>query len=454
MATIKKISLKNLWVNTENYRFEPVESQAKAIKIMAENQKEKLLTIAEHISQKGMNPIDLPIVTDMLNHKGKYLVLEGNRRITSLKIFEHPDLLKDASVPATLIKKFRTLNDKFSQTIPEKIECVYFSDPSEADEWIKLKHTGENNGVGTVSWDGQQVGRYQVRVGEKSSPGLQVIEYLKKQKDFDSSLKKKLSDVKVTTLTRLITDKDVQQVLGIYIEEGKVVSRVPENEVLKGYTEVIKNLLTKGFTVKSVYTKEQREEYAKNFPLKARPDLSKADGTDWHTTSASSETSTVTNTSLPKNKKIVTDRNKVIPKGCTIPISNHKVNTIYGELQRLTLSEFIHAPAALLRVFIELSFDIYIETHKLTTTPSSAKSGTNLSQKGFQVINHMTNKGWADKATSIGMSNLLKDKDGILSMETLHAYIHNHRVTPTAETLKLTWDGIQDFIIALWNNIK
>jgi hypothetical protein len=167
---------------------------------MAESQKEKLYNIAEHISQKGMNPIDLPIVTDMLDHKGKYLVLEGNRRITSLKIFSHPDLLKDAMVPSGVIKKFKKLHENFLKAIPEKIDCVYFSDPNEADEWIKLKHTGENNGIGTVPWDGQQVGRYQVRVGEKSSPGLQIIEYLKKNKSFDTSLKKRLPDVKVTTL--------------------------------------------------------------------------------------------------------------------------------------------------------------------------------------------------------------------------------------------------------------
>lgn len=120
----------------------------------------------------------------------------------------------------------------------------------------------------------------------------------------------------------------------------------------------------------------------------------------------------------------------------------------------MSLTDFIFGPAALFRVFIELSFDIYIEEHKLTTAASSAKSGTDLQSKGHQIISHMKNKGWSDDAISLGMRNLLKGKDSILSLETLHAYLHNHRVSPTDDTLKKAWDGIQEFMIILWNNIK
>ena len=454
MADQKKLKLKSLWINTENYRFEPTESQAEAIAVMVEDQNEKLYNIAESISQNGMNPIDLAIVTDLPNHAGKFLVLEGNRRITALKLWTNPSLLKDTSASSGLKKKFDSLNTKAADKIPDTIDCVFFNDPTEADKWIKLKHTGENSGVGTVSWDGQQAARYQVRVGEKSSPGLQVLEYLKAVGAFDPALRAKLPEVRVTTLTRLVTDKDIQKVLGISIESGQVTSTLPEVEVLKGYTQVVKDLLTKGFSVKKVYTKEQREQYANNFPAASRPNLTTSTGTPW--TSNPSKPSVPTPPASPatKVKKSSTERTKVIPKNCNISISNPKVNGVYDELQRLHLSEFIYAASALFRVFIELSFDIYIEEYTLTTAPSSAKSGTALQTKGFQVVNHMKTKGWSDDGISLGIRNLLSGKDSILSLETLHGYLHNHRVSPTDDTLKKVWDSIQDFIIILWNNIK
>lgn len=454
MSTVKKLSLKSLWINTENYRYEPSESQAEAIAVMVEDQKDKLYNLAEDIVENGMNPSDLPIVTDLPSHKGKFLVLEGNRRVTAMKILDNPLLLSDTTVSPSLKKKFNQLHNKSKHKLLDGVYCVFFSDPSEADKWIRLKHTGANEGIGTVSWDGQQTARYQARVGEQSSPGLQVLEYLKNSKLFDESLKGKLSKVKVTTLTRLITDKDIQQVLGIAIENGQVVSKLPEAEVLKGYTQVVKDLLRKEFNVKSVYTKEQREDYANNFPKASRPDLSLASTNSWAATPPKQEQQTPVNSTTPKARKASTDRNKVIPKNCIIKISNPKVNEIYDELQRINLTDFIYSPAALLRVFIELSFDIYIEEHKLTTAPSSAKSGTMLHTKGHQIISHMRNNGWSDDAISLGMRNLLNGKDTILSLETLHAYLHNHRVSPTADTLKKAWDSIQDFVVILWNNIK
>ncbi len=456
MSAPKKVSLKNLWINTENYRFEPAESQAEAIAVMVENQKDKLYNIAEHIAKKGMNPIDLPIITDMPNHKGKYLVLEGNRRLTALKLYSNPDLLKDTSASASLKKKFRDLHNKVSESIPTHAECIFFSNPNDADEWIKLKHTGENNGVGTVGWDSQQVGRFQSRVGEKSSPGLQVIDYLRKNRTTDPELKAKLSGVPVTTLTRLVTDKDVQRILGISIVDGHVVSKLPDSELLKGYSHVIKDLLKKDFSVKDVYTKEQRIEYAKKFPQAAKPNLSLA-GSGQPTSSAPEASPTPVAVLPPTSKpqKASTDRAALIPKTCIINVTNHKVNRIYEELQRLKLADFVFASSALLRVFIELSLDLYVEQNGLTKNAlSSAKSSTSLQGKGNAVINHMKNKGWTDDAISLEMRNMLNGKDTILSLETLQAYLHNHRVSPTDATLKLSWDGIQDFMIALWNHIK
>ena len=67
----------------------------------------------------------------------------------------------------------------------------------------------------------------------------------------------------ITTLTRLLTDKDVQSVLGIGIQDGDIVHKVQDSEVLKGYTQIISDLLRNDFNVKSVYDKELNEQEAR-----------------------------------------------------------------------------------------------------------------------------------------------------------------------------------------------
>ncbi len=158
MAKTKLIKLTQLLVNTENYRFEPVASQKEAIDTMVENQGDKLYNLAKHIVVNGLNPNDSIQIINSNHEKNKYIVLEGNRRTVSLKILSNPDLL-EGSKHSNLKRKFRKLHDAYELTIPKNVQCTVYDDPVEANKWIKIKHFGQNEGVGTVDWDGQQVQR-------------------------------------------------------------------------------------------------------------------------------------------------------------------------------------------------------------------------------------------------------------------------------------------------------
>ena len=80
----KSVSIDILDINTENPRFETVSSQREALTVMIENQRGKLVELANDIAINGLNPSDLCMVTPQENG-GKFKVLEGNRRITALK---------------------------------------------------------------------------------------------------------------------------------------------------------------------------------------------------------------------------------------------------------------------------------------------------------------------------------------------------------------------------------
>ena len=167
------VDILSLNINIENPRFEMVSNQREAIKTMIEDQKEKLIKLAEDIISEGLNPGDPIFITKHKKQKGVYNVLEGNRRVTALKLLENPDLIPESN--KSILNKFKKLSEQYSKSPIEKVPCILFDDEKEAEHWIKLKHTGQNDGVGTVGWDAQQKARFDERVKGKYNYALQII---------------------------------------------------------------------------------------------------------------------------------------------------------------------------------------------------------------------------------------------------------------------------------------
>ncbi len=445
MPKTSDIQISDLLINTENYRFDALTGQKEAIDKMIENQQDKLYLLAEHIMEHGLNPNDrIQVVPD--SHTGKkFIVLEGNRRTVALKLLDNPELI-DMSQFSSLKKKFQKLRSSKAGNLLNEVECTVYDDPSEADVWIKIKHAGQSNGIGTVAWNAQQVQRFEEKVEGKSSIALQTINLLKGSKDTSGKLKENLSSLKITNLDRLLDDPEVRQFLGIEINNGVLQSSVEEKEVVKGLVQVAKDLLDPDFKVKQIYTKYDRRDYINNFPKEAVPNKSKVAKKRWQFTKSGSTSKSSKPTKQKPNPK---DRRHLIPKSCILKIDNPKVNTIYNELQKLDLYKFTNAAAVLLRVFIELSLDCYMEKHNLQTANKDSK----LVIKVQAVSSHMETSNYADKYICKGIRNAVQDKNGLLGIETWHAYVHNSDFSPTYQNLNITWDNLQTFTEKLWESV-
>ncbi|SMO79683.1 hypothetical protein [Solitalea koreensis] len=457
MARTKKIKLTNLLVNTENYRFETVASQKEALDKMLDNQNDFLFNLAEHIMEFGLNPNDSIQVIASAHDKNYYIVLEGNRRTTCLKFLNNPDLIEGAKY-LSLKRKFKKLNEVNKDRLVSEVDCVIYDDPKEADIWIGLKHGYGKYGTGTDGWDPLQKQRFGEKTEGKTSTSIQIIKLLKASPDVPAEIKSNVEKINTTNLDRLIDDPDVRTFLGIEFNNGTIQSKIDEKEVVKGLTQVVKDILDPKFTVKKIYDKDARKDYIQNFHKASIPDTSIAAGKLWQINSSSSASPVVASkpASSIKSKPIPTERKKLIPKTCGMSINNPKVNAIYHELMDIDVTRHTNAVAVLFRVFVELSVDSYVEEHSLTPTPSpsAAKSGMNLQQKINVVANHLDTKKWADQAICKGVKSSVKDSNDILGLDTWHAYVHNNRFSPKAENLIITWDNMQDFMVILWNNIK
>ena len=447
----KQIDISLLNINIENPRFEMVGNQREAIKTMIEDQGDKLIKLADDIVNKGLNPGDPIFVVEHEKNKDQYNVLEGNRRATALKLLENPDLIPETN--KSLLIRFRKLSEQYSKSPIEKVNCILFDSENEAEHWIELKHTGQNDGIGTVSWDAQQKARFDERVKGTSSYALQIIDFLQKTSTVDSAIKSKLKNVKSSSLQRLVTDPDFRRVAGIEIKNGKVQTKFEPSEVAKPLTKVVRDLLRADFNVKDIYYKDDRLNYLETFKKSDLPDKTQELAGNWELISTT-RPKKIDRSKLKKDKKkkdtaLISKRFTIIPKSTIIPISHSRINKIYHELKDLDLRDFENSCAITFRVFIELTLDSYLETFPLATVNDSSK----LSHKLKEVATDLINKKHLPKEKLKGAFTASTMKDSIFSINTFNAYVHNKDFHPEPESLKKNWDNLEIFFIKIWELI-
>lgn len=452
----KLIKVSNLKINFENPRFESVENQREAINSVIENQKEKLIRLGNDIIENGLNPSDLIIVTPDTIDTNSFIVLEGNRRVTTLKILNNPNLVSSTKMNG-LLNRFKKLSDKFNENPIFKAQCVVFENEIDAMKWIKLKHTGENEGVGTVTWDAQQKARFEEKIEGKSSYALQIIEHLKNDEGFEENLKSELSKIPSSSLQRLLTDPNVRKVIGLDIKNGKIITSYSSDEIRKPLSKIVRDLTRPDFTVKQIYYKEDRENYIETFnkidiPVK---DINigewEIDGKNYK---KSVNVDDNTNKDIDQGGKkkhdapLSTNRKTLIPSSCIIKIKINRVNKIYRELKTIKVDEFENAVSVLFRVFIELSIDSFIESKKLNCTIDDS-----LGLKVGKVVEYLKTNTDITKQELSPVNTSLSNKNSYLSMMTFNQYVHNKHAIPSPKELKISWEGLEPFIVKLWETI-
>jgi hypothetical protein len=102
--------------------------------------------------------------------------LRGNRRLCALKALEAPDQFSGA-VSATTLTGLRKFSAQYLEEGPiETVRCVTFRDRREAQHWLALRHTGENEGAGIVPWDAEATSRFRAERGS-SEPFRQALDF-------------------------------------------------------------------------------------------------------------------------------------------------------------------------------------------------------------------------------------------------------------------------------------
>ncbi len=450
MSEIKSIPLVNLLLDVVNPRFETEQdNQRDAIRTMAEEQGEKLLSLADDIVEHGLDPASLTIVMPSETGASRHVVLEGNRRVVALKILQQPDLVSGVWSGKRL-QRLKELHSKFKPAQIKDIPAVVLPDREAANHWIVLRHRGEQGGRGIVSWDGMAVARYeQRRGGGRTAVALKVVDFVKERGSLDQETLDRLPDVPLTTLQRLLNDPAARGKLGIDVVDGEIKTELPDEEVLKGLTKIVQDAAHGDLKVSTIETKKHRSDYLKGFKPAELPSARARRGEQREVGATGAAAPVVTRqrpTHAPRKRTVL------VPHTCVLSITQAKTRDIYSELRRLKVEEYPNAIGVLFRVFLELSVDHYIVTKKIATKAQLAKpQDFPLNKKVLKVADHLESTGVLTKQELIGARRAAaKDHFLAASINTLHAYVHDADFGPGPTDLKKGWDSLERFFKALW----
>lgn len=361
----KVIPLSKLLINKDNDRFEPSSNEKEAVNVMLAKMGSKIYRIAQHILDNGLSPKPFYVVS----FGDKFLVKEGNRRTTAIKLMTRPNLI-DSKLFPQLKKGFIKLNIQFKNSPITKIQCFVFDNITEADKWVKLEHTGEQKGIGIVNWNSEQIKRFDMKYGKMPPIEIQALDFLKSSPYTEDSTLNLLSGLKVTNLQRLLSDRFVREKLGLRFENSKLKSNIEESEIVKGLSLIINDITKPDFIVGKIYTSKLRADYINGYKTNSLPDLNQKVEKEWLLVDPTIEIPEEKNAFPSNNTKgsdkkgfsnieSIIKRKTLIPRSCLINITNVKVAKLYYELQRLDINSFTICSSIALRVFIELSVDTF-----------------------------------------------------------------------------------------------
>ncbi len=450
-ADSKTLKIEDLTFDLSNPRYPPHTSQREALSKIADDQGMKLVKLAEDIVNNGLNPTKRVLV--MSANNGGFVVLEGNRRIAALKLLTQKELRSSLNLPARIEKKFQALSDRAQSdgSLPVEVNCVVTT-REEANYWIQLEHTGENEGIGVVDWDG--AARQRFRGG---SPALQAVDLV--TQFLDAKTQELLPQIAHTNIERLLNTPEARQALGVELINGKLTLMEPEGHARARLVAVVTDITHRRIKVTQLDTKDLRVQYANE--VAARPLIPITNSVGKSGVSVNAGTPTASAPSRP-SRRVAVQRTTLIPKHFKLSIKQGRINRIYDELQRLQLKKFVNSGAVLLRVFVELSIDEYARTHSLSLRVSSmAKPGgkkvanpreMKLKEKLRAAADHLETNRTCTRHELQGTRALFQKKNHPLSIDSLNAYVHNQHYSPSIGDLVNTWDNIAAFMSGLWKD--
>lgn len=445
-----KVSSLQLDVNNPRIRYtQETMNQGQIMKLLIE--KENIYDLAKKISEEGYYVGEEPIICI---ENDKKIVLEGNRRIASLK------LLLDPKKYLTAIRANTLTQNILKNKIPidnYKIRCYIAPNRLLANPIIYDRHKGEavkrwETGnqysfvVEMYSKDGLSVDNICHVLNEKRGNILKIIKIYNLFMEGKEILSEKgiyinTDNFNISNLQRLFNIEGTLTFLGIDYdnEDSSIIIKLPENEYQKRIFILFDKLLNADKFSRTYNTSEELKSLLEDLKKSSEVDMSvqlSENGIKHYSKS---------NQDLDVSKNIITRRKKtkrssfynyVIPREKELFFDCEKLDTLFSELKGLPLDKK-YSFSVLLRTYLEQSLYFYLNKKGLLDEVL-AKSSENAKKNGLAkvktLIKYLSAHYTIDKdLDENNIMNILKFNNektdfSNISLKPMLDYVLNHRL--------------------------
>ncbi len=467
---VKDVSISDLLLDTGNPRIRHGADQNDCIQRIARD-RQNFTNLMSDIVSSGLSPEHIVVSP---GENGKWIVRDGNRRVTALKLLNNPSL---ASFDSSLFAFVKRLAEGKENQLAA-IDCLSCADETKIIEFINRKHMGENAGVGQRGWNALLKSLFNIN-NKLPDPNKRAVQLVIWCEDHGVVID---DEFPITTLTRILNTETLS-LLGFEIVDDELNPILEDTLSTKLAKRLIEDAASGIIHVKrdgtsgSVYsTAEQKaylqkirdqilpEESAKNKIVvpesaahqngsaPASNDITKVEdinvnGVD--VASPKTDTEAAKPARLPSSPTTPSwDRPCIFVRkhpGFSVPVSETKAWNIVTEIKKINVRETPIAASMILRSLIEQSTAHY-------RTANSIKKEKSFKKDILAAIAHMETSQRLDDKHVRAVKAIAENDDSILSAETLHQYVHTKSFHPNAQTLNTIWDQISCFVVACWSS--
>lgn len=445
-----KLKIEDLVLDHDNPRISHADGQQEALqKVIADQKATKLVKLAESIAEHGLNPMDRLLVLRLNQKPVRYISLEGNRRVAVFKLLTNPAVLTGLEVPSAMKNALERIAKTFKKSLVEPISCYELGSREEAKYWLGLRHDIGHDGAGIETWKSWAKRRF-----EGKAPVLQALELVMERSGLTVTEQASITEkFPISTLERFLENRSVRKEIGLDVKDGKLVTKLPADEVARPLKKIVLDLATKAARVNRLMKTDDMLNYLKTDLGRAHlPDFAKTRKTERSLDEIPISEFTKVRSRTTRRKADPSDRKEVVPRNCKLNVTQNRIAEIYKELRSLKLNDTPNAIAVLLRVFLELSIDYFLTKNgvSLKITPAAGREHwKSLDEKLADAVKVLVNSGVPQNELN-AITRAVSKKDSPMHMDLLHRYVHDPIQTPTPRDLMAAWDHGQPLFERIW----
>jgi hypothetical protein len=455
------VSVTLLNLDPKNPRLPELGHEASQPEIIAELiRHEGVIELAKDISRFGYFPTEILVC---IEDEGSLVVVEGNRRLASLKLLLNPE-----SAPDEHVARFKKLA-KDSATLPKQIRVAVAPSRSAAAPFIMNRHTKTD----IKRWEPIQQARYIQSLLDSGATLDQLpdftgfrrgdlVERLRTKTMYDIAntlpLSAPMRDIvgdprrfNASTLERVIETPRLREFLGIeFDDEGGIIGKVHPDDFKRAYQRIVEDIVNSKVDTRVINNKAGITRYLKRI-ADAAP---KRDGA-FTSEGLLGKQGTGAQKRALRRKKAKAKPTRLIPKTFKCYLDLPRIHCVLEELHRLDVAEFENAVGILLRIFIELTISHYLDSTEkmnplINRLDKHGKKSNTWSPSLRQMLNEILSNdpvaGLIPRQARKALNKAVSDDDHPLSLDGMDQFAHNPYDAPNTKQLFQMWSQFEDLI--------